>query len=395
MRRVTPVTVLYNASRLIPELSRTLSGLDVSPPVLYDGGSVDGSPLIAASGIPEALVLQGPNRGFGHGNNRCFEHVDTEYTLLLNADASIGQQGLENLLSFLDSNPDYAAAQPLVRLWGWPLVTASRGVFLTRFGEAWDSGFMHLEPMMDSAPIDVPAITAAVSLWRTSALRSLAGFDEGFFMYFEDADLSLRAGASGYRLAVVRGSTGFHVTGASSTRGEAACWELASSIRMYRRYLGKGRLTSQWWKRELRIELFMISRGIFPFQRLRTIARAFSNRPSVVELPDSVYAELFGSPLDMPLPRAEPEAPGPGWVRGAASPWAGFVAESPLVKLTLASTGNAVTGAVMQGSGRALKRFVVPPEETVTLTLAADPGVVYIKCDSPNDTLKVVLDEKV
>ncbi len=204
MHRVTAAVVTYNAAGLADLMADARGSLGSLPWVIHDSGSIDGTCDILRSRMPGCNVICGVNRGFGYGNNRCLEKIGTEYTLFLNSDASLDRDALKELTAFLDDNPDHAAVQPLVRLMGWKIVTASRGVFLTPAGEAWDAGFMHLEPGPSLRPERVPAVTAAVSLWRTEVLRELGGFDEGFFMYFEDADLSLRAGAAGWKLSVGR-----------------------------------------------------------------------------------------------------------------------------------------------------------------------------------------------
>jgi len=392
MPGVTAVVVVHNGSGLIPSLAASLSDLPDVHAVFFDSDSADDSCGRIASLLPRAELLHGPNRGFGYGNNRCIEKVKTEYTLLLNSDASISGESLDQLVSFLESHGEYAGVQPVVRLSGWEIVTASRGVFLTEYGEAWDSGFLHLEPFIPPSPLDVPGITAAVSLWRTDVLRDIGGFDEGFFMYFEDADLSLRARVAGWKLAVVRSSAAKHMVGASSTRKLAGMWELQSSVRMFRRYLGDGGLKPVWWKRELRMIAAMLARGISPANRIRTSIKAMQGKVRPVELPGELMSVLFGSPLDMPFRRPEPGAPGPGWKGDKAAPWAGISPVGEELSIVLSAGEHAVTGVVLNDLGGILKRFTVPANGSTEYKLAVPPGVVYIKCDSVSDELKVVID---
>ncbi len=102
MHRVTAAIVLYNAEELIPVLAGTLEGLPGVRSVFYDSGSSDGSVSGVKRRIPGATVIEGPNRGFGYGCNRCLERIDTGYTLLLNSDASITADSLGKLVSFLE-----------------------------------------------------------------------------------------------------------------------------------------------------------------------------------------------------------------------------------------------------------------------------------------------------
>ena len=387
MHRVTAAVVTYQGEGLISDLAETLHGLPGVKCVIYDSGSTDSTTDLILETIPRAKLISGENRGFGHGNNRCIENIRSEYTLLLNSDARINEESLALLVKFLDENPAFAGVQPVVKIWGWPLVTASRGVFLTKYGEAWDSGFMHLEPFVPSEPLEVPAITAAVSLWRTSVLRSVGGFDEDFFMYFEDADLSLRVQAEGWKLAVAAASVAEHMVGASSSRREAVLWELASSVIMFRRYMGSSPGTLL--HREIRFLAGNLLRGRNPIPRIKTFLSAAGKSVKTVELPERLRSTLFGTASDMPLKRPERGSPGPGWQGSLASPWAGVRLNSDKVSITLESTGHAVTGVLLEGGGEILRRFTIPKGGSRNYRLAVPARVVYIKCDMNDDNVKV------
>lgn len=392
MKNVTAAVVLYNSKDLIPGLSETIKLLPSDMrTVIYDSGSSDGSAELASSLVNNATIIRGSNHGFGFGNNRCLDVIDTEYTLLLNSDASIDRSSLEKLVSFLDDNSDHAGVQPLVRLWGWEKVTVSCGVYFTEYGEAWDSRFMHLELAPLRTTLQVPAITAAVALFRTEALRSVNGFDESFFMYFEDADLSLRLGAEGWKLAVVRSAEATHMVGASSKRRNALKWELESSIRMFRRYFGGGRLSSRWWRREARIAMHSVIRGKSPFWRIAVILKAIRGKERVRKVPEEIKTILFGDPMDLPLARAEANSTGPGWKGSQISPWGGFQGDGSPVKLDFTALSHSVTGSISDGNGKLLKRFFIPAGSKKEVKLAKTTSVVYIQCDSFSDRVEVIL----
>ena len=390
MNSVTAAVVLYNGEKLIPHLAKTIGALPESMPVvIYDSGSTDSSVKAAAELPGNPTIIEGENHGFGFGNNRCLENIETEYTLLLNSDASIDADALERLIEFLDANPDYAGVQPLIRLWGWQKVTVSSGVFLTPYGEAWDSRFMHLELSPLKNVQNVPAITAAVSLWRTEALRSVNGFDESFFMYFEDADLSLRLVALGWKLGVLGSSEAQHMVGVSSSRQRALEWEFCSSIRMFRRYLGKGRLTLNWLKREARIILHSILHGRSPIWRITSILKSMTTKVETVSLPEEVRAILFGDPMDFPLPRTGNKERGPGWTGDIVSPWGGIRTEGKSLELSITALEHSVTGAVSGSAGEMLNRFCIPAEVTQKVEVAETSSLVYIHCDSFTDRVEV------
>jgi GT2 family glycosyltransferase len=382
--RVTAVTVLYNNSRLMADLADTLGALGVRA-VLYDSGSRDGSADLARSMIPGAAVVSGENLGFGHGNNTAFGKVDTEYVLFLNSDARTCPDSLERMIAFLDSHPDTAGVQPLLRAWRWPLVTAGSGVWVTPFGEAWDARFMHLERETGAGVFKPPAITAAVSLWRSRAFESVNGFDTGYFMYFEDADICLRAGAAGWKFAVLREARGLHRTGGSSDRSAASVWELASSARLARRFLSGGGLPRGFLLREARTELGLLLRGKPWLNRLRALSRSLDVPVSRVTLPDDVRAGLHGNPSDLPLPRPGPLGPG---MRGKLlNPYGVFPSDGG--EVLLRSPDGDVSGGVCDSDGALRDTFTVPRGRCIPVRLLPDGGLSYIFRDGSKARLEV------
>jgi N-acetylglucosaminyl-diphospho-decaprenol L-rhamnosyltransferase len=63
-----------------------------------------------------------------------------------------------------------------------------------------------------------PWFTAACALVRTEAWRSVGGFDESFFMYYEDVDLCLRLEGAGWKLAQERKAVAWHAGGLANRK---------------------------------------------------------------------------------------------------------------------------------------------------------------------------------
>ncbi len=392
MSSIAVVIVFYNAKKLVPSLINTLSGLPEDIKVfVYDSGSTDNCVKLFKDGFSRAKVIEGANYGFGYGNNRCLDLVTSDYVLFLNSDASIDLASLEKLVDFLENNPSYAAAQPLLRLWGYKFITASAGVFFTEYGEAYDSKFMHLDLTVPDTPLEIPGVTAALSLFRTEALKSVNGFDEEYFMYFEDADLSLRLGAMGWKFALLSEAEGLHRVGASSTRKEAKEWELASSIRLFRKFLGNGRLTGIWWKREVRILIRSILAGDFPFWRIRLYFRAVFSKVNAVNLPDKLKSIMTGYPLDKPYshPDITRSSLSISGYSDIASPWLALLNVDSTIKLELITESHALTGVIVSEEGELLHRFCIAPETRHHIQLASSTRIVYIRCDYRQSKLKV------
>ncbi|MBN1434327.1 glycosyltransferase family 2 protein [Candidatus Fermentibacterales bacterium] len=347
-----------------------LSGL-LREVIVVDSASDDGTAEAFRSVLPEATVIAlGSNPGFGGANNVGLSRSSAPLVMLLNPDASIDGASLESLIAGVRSREDCAGAQPWIHLEGWPCVTASAGVGMTRYGEGYDRRFGHYEP---DAPrpgsVEVPCITCAAALFRRQALLDVSGFDETIFMYFEDLDLSLRLRSAGWRLMLDRSARAGHLIGASSDRARSRAWQLESAALLCRRYLSRGssgRLPARFVRRELRAVASGMLRGTGWAWRLAALRRALSARVRPVALADSLMADLDPDPMDLPIALERGGfaldddgliSAGPGWVRSVEGPCfssygclsIGGTGGAPLFEL--ASSRGLITGGIRRAHG--------------------------------------------
>ncbi len=411
MVNVTAICVLWNSRDMLPVLAETLDGLSgLCSLLLVDNGSDDGSPDEARRLIPGAEVIEtGRNGGFGWGNNRALERVQTPFTLLLNVDARIASDSLAELLEALSADQGAAAAQPVLRCWDWPLLCAGEGISMTRFGEGYDMRFLHLDPSRRAGEAErVPGVSAAVSLWRTGALRKAGGFDENIFMYFEDVDLCMRLASEGWRFLLAPGGSALHRTGASSTRREARAWELESSVYLTRRFFGSGgcMLPGYWRRREMRIILSNLRRGIPWKWRMSAIRKGRALGCTPVDLPGELLSMLESRPLDMPMPRREDAGKldgnglvhaGPGLYRkGERLLFEGYgcvrISKPGRITFRISTPGRARSGAVLDPEGNALSRFNTRPCEPIDVAVTSTPASsrLYVSLDERHAVAEVL-----
>ncbi|MDD8015401.1 MAG: glycosyltransferase family 2 protein [Acidobacteriota bacterium] len=92
----------------------------------------------------------------------------------------------------------------------------------------------------DSRRRETSWVSGAFMLARRSALEDAGLFDEGFFLYFEDIDLCLRAGEKGWKVVYLPRAKAFHEGGATTLpRGLQSRWEYRrSQLRFYGRHCG-------------------------------------------------------------------------------------------------------------------------------------------------------------
>lgn len=151
------------------------------------------------------------NIGYGSGHNLLLEKIESGFHLLLNPDVIVDKQSLVSGITFMIENPDVVATSPyaeyengdrqyLCKRYPSVLTFLIRGFFpgpLKKLFKARLAAF-EMRDLSDHEPCkDVQLISGCFMLCRSDALQQARGFDENYFLYFEDFDLSLRLGKFG------------------------------------------------------------------------------------------------------------------------------------------------------------------------------------------------------
>lgn len=186
--------------------SAAASGIDVA---LY---LVDNSPhdtLAAVARQFGATYIHLPhNPGFGAAHNVAIREAQArgvEYHLVLNPDIDFAAHVVPALVDYLDRQQDIGLVMPKVlypdgsQQYLCKLLPAPVDLLMRRFCAGWyrNSGRLARYELRHSGydkVMDVPALSGCFMLMRASVLRQTGGFDERFFMYLEDVDLSRRIG---------------------------------------------------------------------------------------------------------------------------------------------------------------------------------------------------------
>lgn len=395
-KKITVVIVTWNSEALLPKLAETLNELEpICDVVVSDNSSTDQTCKVLKELLPWVNVLNNrENGGFGYGNNRAFEVCRTPYILLLNTDARISASAVLGLLEILDRNESAAAVQPLIRLWEWPLVTLSAGTAMTEYGRGYDYDFMHFQPAPTRAVVEVPSVTAAVSLFRREALQEAGSFDERIFMYYEDTDLCLRLRERGYTFLIAKSIEAEHIMGFSSSRGIADKWELKSAAYLTRKYLGgeKCRLPAYWKKMEWKTRISLMLERKPWFWRIPAVHIAEKIPVKHLELPDTVLQNVIAPrPLRMPFKRPLDNVHaqcacndvtfGPGWLNGRIDDCGFGGIQVPLragsIKLKAVSFNISGSLALWSENGVIIRRFL-HVSECAGFTANIDEGTTHL-----------------
>ena len=177
--------------------------------VVVDNASTDGSADGIEMGVSGSILQNATNRGFAAACNQGAAVGDHSYVLFLNVDVIATAEALEAAVAVLDQEPDVAVVgvslrgtdgyvQPSIVAFPDPLALVGHALGLDRLGLRFFP--THFSPVAAHTQSgDVDQVMGAFFLVRRSVFEALGGFDEQFFVFYEELDFSLRIRESGYR----------------------------------------------------------------------------------------------------------------------------------------------------------------------------------------------------
>lgn len=244
---ISVVVVTWNHRSFLPGcldalLSQAYPRLDV---LVVDNASTDGSARWLARSHPDLPFHVFPaNRGFSAALNWGIDHTQGDWVLSLNPDVVVRPGFLQKLIRVARRGKRAGAVAPKLLRADDPTLLDSTGLFIRRNRSPYDRG--QGEPdrgQYDASPFVFGACGAA-ALYRRDMLEDLAIdgeiFDEGFFAYYEDADLAWRAHQRGWEGVYAPQAVATHVRGWGDTlrrRGHATKAPRGPRLALRNRYL--------------------------------------------------------------------------------------------------------------------------------------------------------------
>lgn len=244
---VSAVIVNWNHGHLLSGcldalLAQDYAKLDIT---VVDNGSQDGSPRRIADSYPGvSLWTFSRNLGFSAALNWGISHTEGDLVLSLNPDVIANENFVTQLVLAIADDESIGIVAPKLLQADNPAFLDSTGLFIDRRRRPFDRG--QGEPdtgHYDTLP-DVFGACGAAALYRRTMLRDLAVggecFDESFFAYYEDADLSWRAQLQGWRSVYAPRAVAVHDRGWGDTlrkRGRATKGTQGPRLALRNRYL--------------------------------------------------------------------------------------------------------------------------------------------------------------
>ncbi len=214
---VAVVIVNYNGERLLPDCLAALAAQTLAPEeiVVADNGSRDGSAALLRVHFPAVRALElGRNHGFAGGANRGVRATSAPWVCVLNSDAMPAPDWLAHLTATPRDERTWAL--------GSVLVSAATGLIESAGDQYASEGYAYKllrERPLDELPAEpyrVFAAPGAAPLFRRRVFDLLGGYEERFFLYYEDVDLAFRAALAGYHALLVPSARVVHRLGATT-----------------------------------------------------------------------------------------------------------------------------------------------------------------------------------
>ena len=216
MPSVTVIIVSYKVRYYIEQcLNSVLRSVSDAQIIVVDNNSEDGSVEYLKERFPKVeIIANNFNAGFGRANNMALSRAKGRYVLFLNPDTVVAERTIPGCIEYMDAHPETGSVGVRMQYGNGRFALESRRSLPTPSVSFWHmSGLGRLFPRSrvfakyhltymnrdEVCPIDV--VSGAYMFIRKEALEKTGGFDESFFMYGEDIDLSYRILQQGYKNA--------------------------------------------------------------------------------------------------------------------------------------------------------------------------------------------------
>lgn len=214
--RVAILVLNYNGEDCLPRCLRALKTLSYPhhQVVVIDNGSSDQSFLQAQKNFPEYVyIAKETNTGFAAGMNTGFRYAEEagyDFVWLMNYDAEVTPEALSLLIKAYQEDPTREALSPVIKNTEGRIWFAGGRINYFRMRTE------HQTHISGRQPYKTQFLTGCAPLFSTRLIRQVGMFDERFFLYYEDADLSTRILNSGRSLFVVPNAEVIHAEKSST-----------------------------------------------------------------------------------------------------------------------------------------------------------------------------------
>ncbi len=255
MTALSIILVNYNGAQFLDSCLDSIeqfSDFSKHEVVIIDNLSTDNSLEIIKAKLPSCkLICSQANLGFSKANNLAVKHSNGEHLLFLNTDTILIENTPQLLSDYLTVSQDVGAVSPRItfRDGSYQLSCgklpnlAIEFIDKIRYGldRKWHHIFGSLYDKQYSTVQEMGWLTGACLMMRRDVFEQIGGFDESFFMYFEDKDICKRVDEAGWKVVYYPKASLIHLLGGSSSgvQKSANTYYRDSQLYYYQKHLGK------------------------------------------------------------------------------------------------------------------------------------------------------------
>jgi len=197
--------------------------------VVVDNASRDGTAEMVRVEFPRVrLIVNRENLGFGRANNLALRRVDTDYALLLNSDAELTANAVNECLRFMEVHPDVAVAGGQL-IYPDGRLQNSIAPFPSLLTELTNKSLLQMlfprkfpgKRLRIEGPLEVDSVIGAAMILRVAAVSSVGFFDEDYFFFLEETDLCFRLRQNGWKVFFLPHARFIHHQGRSVAQAKA------------------------------------------------------------------------------------------------------------------------------------------------------------------------------
>jgi len=206
--KVSIIIVNYNGKELLQKCLDSLLKVnyDNFEIILVDNNSTDGTVEFITKNHPSLIIIKlDSNKGFAEPNNIAAKISNGKYLLFLNNDTVVTPNFISEMVKVMETDKKIAVCQSLLLKPDGSV--DSSGDFIDHLGVVYNS-----KTKIDEIR-EVSSARGASMLVRSDIFEKLDGFDQKFFITFEDVDLCWRSWILGYRVLIIPTSIVYHEGG--------------------------------------------------------------------------------------------------------------------------------------------------------------------------------------
>lgn len=196
--------------------------------------------------FPKVIYFPNKNKGYGQGNNAGAGIAKGEYLFILNPDTRLLNNAIDPLTSYLKKNKDTAIVAPLLHESDGKPYNQQGSLAFTPMNVIWSFSFLSkffpnnkikkefwLETWDKKKNKEVQVVPGTALVIKQKLFQKITGFDENFFLYYEEVDLCKRVSSIGLKIKIIPVAKIYHAWGKSTQKSNINTKRIFEASRKY------------------------------------------------------------------------------------------------------------------------------------------------------------------